>query len=113
VAAFFPREEEEEEEANAEDLDRITPLFSERNADADDDAMRKTLIIVYTRRDRRQRKRVFEALSGKNVSKNVTKIPLKRTRQRALTRRQKRDHEHLSVSACVCACVCVYIYIRK
>ena len=62
VAAFFPREEGEEEEANAEDLDRIT-LFSERNADADDDAMRKTLIIVYTRRDRRREK--SEALFGK------------------------------------------------
>ena len=64
VAAFFPREEEEEEEANAEDLDRIT-LFSERNADADDDAMRKTLIIVYTRRDRRREK--SEALFGKKT----------------------------------------------
>ena len=58
---------EEEEEANAEDLDRITPLFSERNADADadDDAMRKTLIIVYTRRDRRREK--SEALFGKKT----------------------------------------------
>jgi|TARA_B110000483_G_scaffold78982_2_gene98395 hypothetical protein len=95
VAAFFPREEGEEEEANAEDLDRMTPLFSERNAgaDADDDAMRKPLIFVYTRRDRRREK--SEALfSGKNVSKNATKISLKQhTRQRALTRRQKRDHE--------------------
>jgi hypothetical protein len=61
VAAFFPREEGEEEEANAEDLDRIT-LFSERNADADD-AMRKPLIFVYTRRDRRREK--SEALVGK------------------------------------------------
>jgi len=61
LAAFSPREEGEEEEANAEDLDRITPLFSERNADADD-AMRKTLIIVYTRRDRRREK--SEALFG-------------------------------------------------
>lgn len=63
VAAFFPREEEEEEEANAEDLDRITPLFSERNTDADDDAMRKPLIFVCTRRDRRREK--SEALFGK------------------------------------------------
>ena len=61
VAAFFPREEGEEEEANAEDLDRIT-LFSERNTDADD-AMRKPLIFVYTRRDRRREK--SEALFGK------------------------------------------------
>lgn len=67
MAAFFPREEGEEEEANAEDLDRMTPLFSERNAgaDADDDAMRKTLIIVYTRRDRRREK--SEALFGKKT----------------------------------------------
>ena len=74
MAAFFPREEGEEEEANAEDLDRITGFFSERNAgaDADDDARRKPLIIVYTRRDRRREK--SEALFGKNVSKNVTKI---------------------------------------
>jgi hypothetical protein len=64
VAAFFPREEGEEEEANAEDLDRITPLFSERNTDADaDDAMRKPLIFVCTRRDRRREK--SEALFGK------------------------------------------------
>jgi len=62
VAAFFPREEGEEEEANAEDLDRITPLFSERNTDADDDAMRKPLIFVCTRRDRRREK--SEALLG-------------------------------------------------
>ena len=61
VAAFFPREEGEEEEANAEDLDRIT-LFSERNTDADD-AMRKPLIFVCTRRDRRREK--SEALFGK------------------------------------------------
>jgi hypothetical protein len=73
VAAFFPREEGEEEEANAEDLDRITPLFSERNTDADDDAMRKPLIFVCTRRDRRRGKRV-KHFSGKNVSKNATKI---------------------------------------
>jgi hypothetical protein len=92
VAAFFPREEGEEEEANAEDLDRMTPLFSERNADADD-AMRKPLIFVYTRRDRR-REKSGALFSGKNVSKNATKISLKQhTRQRALTRRQKRDHE--------------------
>ena len=67
MAAFFPREEGEEEEANAEDLDRMTPLFSERNAgaDADDDAMRKTLIIVYTRRDRRREK--SEALLGEKT----------------------------------------------
>ena len=72
VAAFFPREEGEEEEANAEDLDRITPLFSERNTDADDDAMRKPLILC-ARAETDVGKRV-KHFSGKNVSKNATKI---------------------------------------
>ena len=85
MAAFFPREEGEEEEANAEDLDRMTPLFSERNAgaDADDDAMRKPLIFVYTRRDRR-RERVKHFSREKTYLKTRLKFLSNNTQDNAL-----------------------------